>query len=208
MSKRMVDLKVEDGKIASIDGHEVGGGTAVEANPQQEATQQLAKIKIDNIAYNIAGGGSGGGNIAVVKVETKDLVSGSNSSASWVSDRKLQPNTAYNVGDIVAINVTRIMNPYHINTNQILVQCPGYTNNSYERYKLTFGDVVLAMIEDTSRETWRSTNNEDYTLSVTHEIAYMVIKSGTTGDSTSLYGLTGWNFNYRVLLYTLGPATA
>ena len=43
MSKRMVDLKVEAGKIASIDGHEVGSGTAVEANPQEEATQQLEK---------------------------------------------------------------------------------------------------------------------------------------------------------------------
>lgn len=55
MSKRMVDLQVENGKVASINGNEVGG-TAVEANPQEAATQQLEKIKIDNIAYNIAGG--------------------------------------------------------------------------------------------------------------------------------------------------------
>lgn len=195
-------LTEEEKKVLEDAG--IGGGTAVEANPQEEATQQLNKIKIDNIAYNIAVGN----NIAVTKVETKDLVSGSNSNASWVSDRKLEPNTAYNVGDIVAIKVTRTMNPYHINSNQILVQCPGYTNSSYERYKLTFGDVVLAMIEDTSNETWRSTNNEDYTLTVKHEIAYMVIKAGTTGDSTSLYGVTGWSFKYRVLLYTLGPVTA
>ena len=195
-------LTEEEKKVLEDAG--IGGGTAVEANPQEEATQQLNKIKIDNIAYNIAVGN----NIGVTKVETKDLVSGSNSNASWVSDRKLEPNTAYNVGDIVAIKVTRTMNPYHINSNQILVQCPGYTNSSYERYKLTFGDVVLAMIEDTSNETWRSTNNEDYTLTVKHEIAYMVIKAGTTGDSTSLYGVTGWSFKYRVLLYTLGPVTA
>lgn len=58
MSRKMIDYKVEDGKITSIDGYEVGGGTAVEANPQEEATQQLEKIKIDNIAYNIAGGGN------------------------------------------------------------------------------------------------------------------------------------------------------
>ena len=37
MSKRMVDLKVKDGKVASINGCDVGG-TAVEANPQEEAT--------------------------------------------------------------------------------------------------------------------------------------------------------------------------
>ena len=55
MSKRMVDLKVENGNITSIDGHEVGGGTAVEANPQEEATQQLEKIKIDNITYSTSG---------------------------------------------------------------------------------------------------------------------------------------------------------
>lgn len=59
MSKRMVTYKVgDDDKIASIDEYEVGGGTNVEANPQGEATQQLEKIKIDNIAYKIAGGGT------------------------------------------------------------------------------------------------------------------------------------------------------
>ena len=59
MSRKMIDYKVENGTITSIDGYEVGGGgTAVEANPQEEATQQLEKIKIDNISYNIAGGSS------------------------------------------------------------------------------------------------------------------------------------------------------
>ena len=49
----MIDYKVENGTITSIDGYEVGGGgTAVEANPQEEATQQLEKIKIDDVVYN------------------------------------------------------------------------------------------------------------------------------------------------------------
>ena len=53
----MIDYKVENGKITSIDGYEVvGGGTAVEANPQEEATQQLEKIKIDNTTYSTASG--------------------------------------------------------------------------------------------------------------------------------------------------------
>lgn len=57
MSRKMIDYKVEDGTITSIDGYEVGGGgTAVEANPQEEATQQLDKIKIDNITYSTGGG--------------------------------------------------------------------------------------------------------------------------------------------------------
>lgn len=56
MSKRMVDVKVEDGKVASINGYGVGGGTAVEANPQEEATQQLSKIKIDKITYSTDSG--------------------------------------------------------------------------------------------------------------------------------------------------------
>ena len=59
MSRKMIDYKVEDGTITSIDGYEVGGGgTAVEANPQEEATQQLNKIKIDNITYSTGGGGT------------------------------------------------------------------------------------------------------------------------------------------------------
>ena len=58
MSRKMIDYKVENGTITSIDGYEVGGGggTAVEANPQEEATQQLDKIKIDNITYSTSGG--------------------------------------------------------------------------------------------------------------------------------------------------------
>ena len=55
MSRKMIDYKVEDGKIVSIDGYEVGGsGTAVEANPQEEATQQLDKIKIDDVVYSFS----------------------------------------------------------------------------------------------------------------------------------------------------------
>ena len=57
MSRKMIDYKVENGTITSIDGYRVGGGgTAVEANPQDEATQQLEKIKIDNITYSTSGG--------------------------------------------------------------------------------------------------------------------------------------------------------
>ena len=59
MSRKMIDYKVENGTITSIDGYEVGGGgTTVEANPQDEATQQLEKIKIDNITYSTGGGGT------------------------------------------------------------------------------------------------------------------------------------------------------
>ena len=60
MSRKMIDYKVEDGTITSIDGYNlsVGGGTAVEANPQEEATGQLEKIKIDNITYSTAAGGN------------------------------------------------------------------------------------------------------------------------------------------------------
>lgn len=54
MSRKMIDYKVENGKITSIDGYEVGGGTAVEANPQEEATQQLEKIKIDDVVYSFS----------------------------------------------------------------------------------------------------------------------------------------------------------
>ena len=53
----MIDYNVENGTITSIDGYEVGGGgTAVEANPQEQATQQLDKIKIDDITYSTSGG--------------------------------------------------------------------------------------------------------------------------------------------------------
>ena len=101
MSKRMVDLKVTDGKIASIDDYEVGGGTSVEANPQEEATQQLAKIKIDNIAYSINGGGAGGSGFIVKSINTSSRSSGIKDNLGWVNGRELKANTPYSVGDQV-----------------------------------------------------------------------------------------------------------
>ena len=108
----MIDYKVENGKITSIDGYEVGGGgTAVEANPQEEATQQLEKIKIDNIAYNIAGGGSGGFSVYVVKFEPKTK-NPPNQLLSWKTDdgfQQLKPNTAYEVGDSFVLQYQHII---------------------------------------------------------------------------------------------------
>ena len=82
MSRKMIDYKVENGTITSIDGYEVGGGTAVEANPQEEATQQLEKIKIDNTTYNIAGGDY---SVKVEKIESNFSGSGGGNRAYWES---------------------------------------------------------------------------------------------------------------------------
>ena len=44
MSKRMADLKVEDGKITSIDGYEVGGGGELSGDALMNITKDSATI--------------------------------------------------------------------------------------------------------------------------------------------------------------------
>ena len=182
----MIDYKVENGKIVSIDGYEVGGGTAVEANPQEEATQQLEKIKIDNVAYNIAGGGSGSLGVSVIKIEpkTKNLT---NQLLSWKKDdgfQELKPNTAYEVGDSFVLKYQHIISET-LEENQIMSPVDVYIVPTKPQITLTYGGVILSCGSVRTSTYYTNTSPKKPTVTVSHNITYTVVKAGTTGENVN-----------------------
>ena len=207
MSKRMVDLQVGGGKIASINGYEIdSGGTAVEANPQEEATQQLNKIKIDNIAYNIAGGSGGGENYnVVVQRAGQERKYQFGVALKWESSSGLKANTAYTVGDQVTI-VANTYNNISVNSNQIPVPVDTRLAISANT-KLQFGDVIIVLTDKTVRTELNSdTTNQHYRFNTDGVLKYTVVKAGTTGADVALSGTVDVTLTY--ITYTLGVTKA
>lgn len=203
MSKRMVDLKVKDGNVASIDGYEVGGAT-VEANPQEEATQQLDKIKIDNISYNIAGGGSGGSGFIIKNVTTYSYSSGIKDHLDWVNGRELKANTAYSVGDQVQIKYIKSTGNFTISKNEICV--PVSVNNQvpFGNQKLVFGNVVLVCTNADYSITAAKTNDK-LGFSVFNQLTYTVVSAGTTGTDLTIPASIMNDETVIVAFYTVEP---
>ena len=206
MSKRMVDLKVADGEILSINGYEVGGGTAVEANPQEEATQQLDKIKIDNISYNIAGGGSGSGFI-VTDITTQAPSTGRKTDLAWVSGRELKANTEYAVGDQVQIKYFKTFGNWSVNPNSIAIPIAASNQVPYGNEKLTFGSVVLVCTNVLNSFTTTKTN-DTFKVSVTNHLTYTVVKAGTTGTDLTVPTSIGNDEELIINFYNIQPVTA
>ena len=179
----MIDYKVENGTITSIDGYEVGGGTDVEANPQQEATQQLEKIKIDNIAYNIAGGNY---SVRVEKIESSFSGSGGASSGayweSYDSNKMILPNTHYDVGFTTAFCYKYKYKTKKLEPNQFIIPVGGYHTLGFLQRIKQYGEVVLQV---TSIEPeYNVINNPDMCeIEATYHYTYTVVTAGTTGDT-------------------------
>ena len=203
----MIDYKVENGKITSIDGYEVGGGgTAVEANPQEEATQQLEKIKIDNVAYNIAGGG-GTYNVNATRSSSDYTREGNNYDQKW-SDVGVQPNTAYEVGRNFDVTFTTDFKDYTVKSNEILVASNAHQNISKANYTLTFGDVVLALTSTkTTMVVGKYVGTTTYRIRVYNYLTYTVIKAGTTGPNTEIPA-SGWESEYTRTIYAFNVTQA
>ena len=207
MSKRMVDLQVNDGKITSIDGYEAGGGTAVEANPQEEATQQLQKIKIDNIAYNIAGEGGGTYKVEATRSSSDYNGEGNNYDQKW-SGEGVQPNTAYEVGRNFDITFTTDFKDVRVNSNEILVASDVHQNISKANYTLTYGDVVLALTSTkTTMVVGQYVGTTTYRVRAYNYLTYTVIKAGTTGANTAVPA-SGWESQYTRTIYSFNVTKA
>ena len=205
MSKRMVDLQVEGGKITSINGYEAGG-TAVEANPQEEATQQLEKIKIDNIAYNIAGGGSGGSDFIVKEITTQVPSTGFKDNLNWFNGRELKANTAYSVGDQVQIKYTKTFGSWSVAPNSIAIPIVAHKQASISNQRLLFGDVILVCTNaDYSITTTKS--NDTFDVVVFNLLTYTVVKAGTTGADLEIHRSIMDEEELIINFYKLGPAT-
>ena len=207
MSRKMIDYKVEDGKITSSDGYEVGGGTAVEANPQEEATQQLDKIKIDNTTYNIAGGSGGGENYnVVVQRADQERKHKFGLNLKWDSSSGLKANTAYEIGD----QVTMVVDTYNyvsVASNQIPV--PIDTRLSMiTSTKLQFGDVIIVLTDRNIKTDLNggSTSTQSYRFDTEAALKYTVVKAGTTGADVTLSSKADITLTY--LAYSLGVTNA
>lgn len=207
MSRKMIDYKAEDGKIKSIDGYKVGGGTAVEANPQEEATQQLEKIKIDNIAYNIAGGGSGGSGFIVKNITTQSPSSGIKDNLNWVNGRELKANTAYSVGAQVQIKYTKTFGNWSVSKNSIAIPIGAFKQASISNQRLLFGDVIL-VCTDADYSIYTTKSNDTFNFSVFNLLTYTVVKAGTTGTDLEIPRSIMDEEELGINFYTLGPATA
>ena len=202
----MIDYKVENGKIVSIDGYEVGGGgTAVEANPQEEATQQLEKIKIDNIAYSIAGGGGENYNVVVQRAD-QERAQKFGVNLKWDGSSGLKANTAYEVGDQVIITADTY-NYIRANANQIPV--PIDTKVAMiNKTRLQFGDVIIVLTDREVRTDLYggSTSTQSYRFDTEATLRYTVVKAGTTGTDVTLSSEVDIVLTY--LTYTLGVTKA
>ena len=164
MSKRMVDLKVEDGKIASIDGYVIAGSGGE------------------------GGGGSGSGGdfyIASSKAETKSIGGGPYGLA-WARDNKLEANTAYEVGYIARVFYSVSFNPISLEKNEICdVVC--FTDAVAIDYRrLQFGDVVLVLTDVDVTPSANIRDNKYIDVNASYYLTYAVVKGGTTGTSVNL----------------------
>lgn len=173
MSKRMVDLQVEGGKIASINGYEVGGS-----------------------------GGGGSYNVSVTAATENLTTQGNLSSAQWYRFNPLNKNTAYEVGDNVVVEYSKVFNQITINKDQILVPV-GYRSNIEDENKtLKYGDVVLVLTEVGNIMNYQPKGDQNFIPVISNLLTYTVVKAGTTGANIDLPS-SGWGGAISYMIYTL-----
>ena len=179
MRKRMVDLKVQDGKIASIDGYELGAGS----------------------------GGSGG--IAITNSEQKNKTGSlaQLSTSTYDGYDILKPNTSYNIGDCFTFTFSSNFEPETLQDNQIIV--PTCANIEPEHFvsSLTIGEVVLALTGWSAGPQYMTSDNKTYTIRSYNYVYFTVVKAGTTGASIPALPRAP-KISIEYVIYTLGQSTA
>ena len=177
----MVDLKVEDGKIASIDGYEIASS---------------------------GGASGGGGNIAVTSAESTTQYE-NNVAPRWNGGHALQANTQYEVGDQVEVYYKAMFNDKRITSNQILIPFDISSSISSDRNRLQFGDVVLVLTDFKTMVSsfYSKITNQEYRFQAENFLTYTVVKAGTTGNDITLPS-TGFDSTARYLVCTIESVTA
>ena len=178
MSRKMIDYKVENGKITSIDGYEVGGGGSGDVN------------------YNIA-----------VQSAKKEISYKYNINLEWFSNLGLKPNTVYEVGDQVEMHVKADFGNKQVGSNQILVPINSSLSFSDTRMQFGDVIIVLTN-EGSSTSTYSGTiQDQNYRFVTDAYPIFTVVKAGTTGNNVSLSGKTV-SATITQLIYTLGVTKA
>lgn len=176
MSRKMIDYKVENGKIVSIDGHELGGG----------------------------GGGSGG--IAITNFEEKLKTNGISNLSWYTYDKHplLEPNTSYNVGDCFVLDYSATFGSETLNENQIIV--PESVTIVPENFisSLTFGDVILSLSALSAYPNYITSDSKTFELKAYCYMYFTVIKAGTTSASITLPRAPKTYLKYGI--YTIGES--
>lgn len=157
MSKRMVDLQVEGGKVTSINGYEVAGG-----------------------------GGSGGIAITKFEEKLKTNEISLLSWYTYDNHSRLEPNTSYNVGDCFVLDYSTAFGSETLNENQIIVPESITIVPEKFISSLKFGDVVLSLSALSAYPTYITSDNKTFELKGSCYMYFTVIKAGTTGASTTL----------------------
>ena len=170
----MIDYKVENGKITSIDGYEVGGSGGGNKTVVTSVTRD-----------------------SINKGQIRPQI-------HWSSTPGLAllPNTSYQVGDQVKISFDWSSDKITIGENQILVpiNCVQYIDD--QNKKLTYGDVILVLTNGYARFNCTSNDNRNFYPFVENYATYTVVKAGTTGDDVSIPS-TGWTDIITYFIYTL-----
>ena len=156
MSKRMVDLKVEDGKITSINGYEVGGG------------------------------GLGSLGVSVIKFEPKTKSPTNQLLSWKKDDgfQELKPNTAYEVGDSFVLEYQHVISET-LEKNQIMSPVDVYIAPTQSQINLTYGGVILSCGSVQTSTYYTNTSADKPTITVSHKITYTVVKIGTKGANVN-----------------------
>ena len=160
MSRKMIDYKVEDGKITSIDGYEVGGT-----------------------------GGGGNYSVAVQSVN-KEIGYKFNINLEWFNNLGLKANTAYNVGDQVEMHVKADFGNKQVDSNQMLVPINSSLSFSDTRIQFGDVIIVLTDKNSSTSTYSETIQNQNYRFVTDAYPVFTVVKAGTTGDNTSLVGKT------------------
>lgn len=182
-------------KNLGVDGKLTLKSLVSSTNPDGDITKEL--------------GGGGSNKITITATNSDWTASGQDPSAHWSynGNRALKPNTAYEVGDNVTVEFTKVFNEQKLQENQIIVPYSPGTSLAYANYKLKYGDVVLVLTNSNINLQCSSRNNKYYSVLADAHLVYSVVKAGTTGADVSLPS-SGWNCAYSYIIYTLGTSAA
>ena len=170
----MIDYKVENGKITSIDGYEVGGG-----------------------------GGSGGNYSVAVQSVKEEIGYKYNITPEWYSNLGLNANTAYEVGDQVVMHVKADFGNKPVDSNQMLIPTNPCLSFSDTRMQFGDVIIVLTNEGSSTSMYSKTIQDQNYRFVTDAYPVFTVVKAGTTGDNTSLRGKT-ISATITYLKYTLG----
>lgn len=153
-------------------------------------------------------GGGESYNVAVTNVTLKSALFAITTDTRWVDGVSLQPNTSYEVGDIVKIECKGIFQSVNLETNnKIFVPVSLNAHVTASKSRLQFGTVILVLTNTEAELNCSSSDNKIYDINCDNMLTYAVVKSGTTSDSVEITN-NGFTNSLKYNIVTLGVTKA